>query len=161
MTLMWRPRYMSILNMVHNCICLYIYIVYFHFCGAFVTFAVIICVSVYQCWYHIFGLLMKAARLVCTTENAMIADPKQWACVINTPGLFEILSAVLVSFSLDILELLQSGEHERSNTLATLKSYHSGVFVFVASWEKHTVCDHTKWALIDVVLFCRLQILKW
>ena len=33
--------------MVHICICLYMYIVYFHFCGAFVIFAVIIlCFSV-------------------------------------------------------------------------------------------------------------------
>ena len=38
MTLMWCPRYISILNMVHNCICLYMYMVYFHFCGAFVIF---------------------------------------------------------------------------------------------------------------------------
>ena len=132
LTLMWRPRYFSMLNMVHNYIGLYMYIVYFHFCGAFVIFS---CnYFVFQCRYHIFGVLMEAARLVCTTENAMIVDPRQWACGINTPGSFEMFSAVLVQFSLNILELLQPGEHERSNTLATLKSYNSGVFVQIQSW---------------------------
>ena len=76
---------------------------------------------------------MEAAHLVCTTENALIADPRQWACGINTPDSFEMLSAVLVSFSLDILELLQPGEHERSNTLAPLKSYNSCVCVQIQS----------------------------
>ena len=52
--------------------------------------------SVFQCRYHIFGVLVEAARLVCTTENALIADPRQWACGMNTPGSFEMLSAVLV-----------------------------------------------------------------
>ena len=92
-TLMWRPRYISILNMAHNCICLYMYIVYFRFCGAFVIFFYNL---VFQCRYHIFGVLIEAVRLVCTTENAMIADPRQWACGINTPGSFEMLPAVLV-----------------------------------------------------------------
>ena len=133
---MWRPRYISILNMVHNCICLYIYIVYFRFCGAFVIF---FCNFVFQRKCHIFGVLMEAARLVCTTENTMIADPRQWACGINAPGLFEMLSAVLVYFSPDILELLQPGELERSNTLATLKSYNSGVFVQIQSWTDQQV----------------------
>ena len=32
---------------------------------------------------------MEAVRLVCTTENAMIADPRQWAYGINTPDSFE------------------------------------------------------------------------
>ena len=60
------------------------YIVYFHLCGAFVIF----CCNhiVFQCRYHIFDVLMEAARLVGTTENAMIADPRQWACGINTPA---------------------------------------------------------------------------
>ena len=94
MTLMWCPRYISILNMVHNCICFYMYIVYFHFCWAFVIF---FCNHfVFQRRYHIFGLLMETARLVCTTEKAMIADLRQWACGISTPGSFERLSAVLV-----------------------------------------------------------------
>ena len=94
MTLMWRPRCISILNMVQNCICIYMYIGYCHFCGAFV---ILFCnYSVFQCRYHIFGVLVEAVRLVCTTENAMIADPRQWACGINTPGSFEMLSAVLV-----------------------------------------------------------------
>ena len=133
MTLMWRPRYISILNRVHNCICLYMYIIYFHF--------VFFCCNyfVFQCRYHIFGVLMEAARLVCTTENAMNADPSKWACWINTPGSFEMLSAVLVSFSLDILELLQPGEHERPNTLTTLKSYNSGVFEQTQSWTDQQV----------------------
>ena len=65
MTLMWRPRYISILNMAHNCICSYMYIVYFHFCGAFAIFSVII---------------------LCFSVDTMI----------NTPGSFEMLSAVLV-----------------------------------------------------------------
>ena len=91
---MWHPRCISILNMVQNCICVYMYIVYCYFCGALVIF---FCnYSVFQCRYHIFGILVEAARLVCTTENAMIADPRQWACGINTPGSFEMLSAVLV-----------------------------------------------------------------
>ena len=137
MTLMWRPRCISILNMVQNCICVYMYIVYCHFCGAFVIF---FCnYSVFQCRYHIFGVLVEAARLVCTTENAMIADPRQWACGINTPGSFEMLSAVLVLFSLDILELLQPVEHERSNTLAILKSYNSSMFVQIQSWTDQQV----------------------
>ena len=91
---MWGPRYISILNMVHNCMCLYMYTVYFHFCGAFVIF---FCnYFVFQCGYPIFCVLMEAVRLVGTTENAMISDPRQWACGINTPGSFEMLSAVLV-----------------------------------------------------------------
>ena len=94
---------------------------------------------VFQCRYHIFGVLMEAGRLVCTTENAMIADPRQWACRINTPDSFEMLSAVLVSFSLDILELLQPGEHERSNTLAPSKSYNSCVCVQIQSWTDQQV----------------------
>ena len=85
--------------------------------------------SVFQRRYHIFGVLIEAARLVCTTENVIIADPRQWACGINTPGSFEMLSAVLVYFSLDILELLQPVEHKRSNTLAILKSYNSRIRV--------------------------------
>ena len=61
MTLMWRPRYISIMNMVHNCIYLYMYIVYFHFCGAFVIFAVIIlCFSVDTIF---------SAYWYCTTEK--------------------------------------------------------------------------------------------
>ena len=53
-------------------------------------------IFVFQCRYHIFCVLMEAAPIVCTTENAMITDPRQWACGINTPGSFEMLSAVLV-----------------------------------------------------------------
>ena len=79
---------------VHNCICLYMYIVYFHCCGVFFIFS---CnYFVFQCRYHIFSVLIEAARLVCTIENAMIAEPRQWARGMNTPGSFEMLSAVLV-----------------------------------------------------------------
>ena len=76
MALMWRPRYISIS----------VELSLFFFCNNLV----------FQCRYHIFSVLVEAARLVCTTENAMIADPKQWACRINTPSSFVMLSAVLV-----------------------------------------------------------------
>ena len=62
MTIMWRPRCISILNMVQNCICVYMYIVHCHFCGAFVIF---FCnYSVFQCTYHIFGVLVEAVLFV-------------------------------------------------------------------------------------------------
>ena len=69
--------------------------VYFHFCGAFVIFAVIIlCFSVDTIfsayWWKLRVLFVQLKMLWSQTQD------KSWACVINTPGSFEMLPAVLV-----------------------------------------------------------------
>ena len=69
--------------MVHNCICLYMYIVYFHFCGASVIFAVIIlCFSVDNIfsayWWELRVLFVQLKRYDRRPKTMGMRDQYTW-----------------------------------------------------------------------------------
>ena len=132
MTLIWRPRYISMLNMVPYCICLYMYIIYFHFCWAFVIFAVIsLCFSVDTIfsayWLKLRVLFVQLKMLWSQTQDNGHAG-LVWnalSCVgVVLAGYFGVAPA--------------RGARE-INILATLKSYNSGVLVQIQSWTDQQV----------------------
>ena len=137
MTLMWRPRCISMLNMVQNCICVYMHIVYCHFCGAFVIFSVIIlCFSVDTIfsafWLKLRVLFVQLKMLWSQTQDNGHAGWIHLArlkcsqlCWCSSRWIFSSCSS--------------QTEHERSNTLAILKLYNSSMFVQIQSWTDQQV----------------------